>query len=79
MNALSSRAWVPGMAPERRYRKADDQPDTAFARCGVAGLTASRPNGGRGLAILPGPTHYSILSSPLFAADTLPFLDGQSS
>ena len=33
-----------------------------------------RPKGGHALAILPGLTHYSIFSSPLFAAVTLAFL-----
>ena len=37
-----------------------------------------RPKGGHALAILPGLTHYSIFSSPLFAAATLSFLDDQS-
>lgn len=36
-----------------------------------------RLNGGHALAILPGPTHYDIFASPLFAAVTLDFLDGQ--
>ena len=39
----------------------------------------NRPKGGHALAILPGVTHYSIFSSPLFAAVTLEFLDGQPS
>ena len=34
-----------------------------------------RPKGGHALAILPGLTHYSIFTSPLFAAVTLAFLD----
>jgi pimeloyl-ACP methyl ester carboxylesterase len=34
-----------------------------------------RPKGGHALAILPGLTHYSVFSSPLFAAVTLAFLD----
>jgi pimeloyl-ACP methyl ester carboxylesterase len=38
-----------------------------------------RPQGGHALAILPGLTHYNIFSSPLFAAVTLAFLDGQVS
>ena len=38
-----------------------------------------RPQGGHALAILPGLTHYNIFSSPLFAAVTLAFLDGQPS
>ncbi len=38
-----------------------------------------RPQGGHALAILPGLTHYNIVSSPLFAAVTLAFLDGQAS
>jgi pimeloyl-ACP methyl ester carboxylesterase len=37
-----------------------------------------RPKGGHALAILPGLTHYSVFSSPLFAAVTLAFLDAQS-
>jgi pimeloyl-ACP methyl ester carboxylesterase len=37
----------------------------------------NRPKGGHALAILPGLTHYSIFASPLFAAVTLDFLDGQ--
>ncbi len=37
-----------------------------------------RPDGGHALAILPRLTHYNIFSSPLFAAVTLAFLDGQA-
>jgi len=36
-----------------------------------------RPEGGHALAILPGLTHYTIFSSPLFAAAALAFLDDQ--
>ena len=36
------------------------------------------PAGGHALAILPGLTHYNIVSSPLFAAVTLDFLERQS-
>lgn len=36
-----------------------------------------RPEGGHALAILPGLTHYNVGSSPLFAAVTLAFLDGE--
>jgi hypothetical protein len=36
-----------------------------------------RPKGDHALAILPGLTHYNIFASPLFAAVTLDFLDGQ--
>jgi pimeloyl-ACP methyl ester carboxylesterase len=38
----------------------------------------NRPRGGHALAILPGLTHYNTFASPLFAAVTLDFLDGQS-
>jgi pimeloyl-ACP methyl ester carboxylesterase len=38
-----------------------------------------RPKGGHALAILPGLTHYNIGASPLLAAVTLDFLDGQPS
>jgi pimeloyl-ACP methyl ester carboxylesterase len=37
-----------------------------------------RPKGGHALAILPGLTHYNLGTSPLFAAVTLDFLDGQN-
>jgi pimeloyl-ACP methyl ester carboxylesterase len=37
----------------------------------------NRPKGGHALAILPGLTHYNAFTSPLFAAVTLDFLDGQ--
>ena len=37
----------------------------------------NRPEGGHALAILPGLTHYSIFSSPLFAASALAFLDAE--
>ncbi|WP_245718965.1 hypothetical protein [Micromonospora rhizosphaerae] len=36
-----------------------------------------RPKGGHALAILPGLTHYTIFSSPLFAAAALAFLDDE--
>jgi pimeloyl-ACP methyl ester carboxylesterase len=40
------------------------------------GWTAEgRPDGGHALAILPGPTHYNLFVSPLFAAVTLAFLE----
>ena len=39
----------------------------------------NRPKGGHALAILPGLTHYNAFASPLFAAVTLAFLDGQES
>jgi pimeloyl-ACP methyl ester carboxylesterase len=38
-----------------------------------------RPKGGHALAILPGLTHYNLGASPIFAAVTLDFLDGQTS
>ena len=38
-----------------------------------------RPKGGHALAILPGVTHYSLGTSPLFAVVTLNFLDDQPS
>jgi hypothetical protein len=36
-----------------------------------------RPKGGHALAIVPGLTHYTVVSSPLFAAVTLAFFDDQ--
>src|SRR4029077_2913160 len=41
-------------------------------------MCGGRPQGGHALTILPGLTHYNIFSSPLFAAVTLAFLDGQA-
>ncbi|WP_203935707.1 alpha/beta fold hydrolase [Planosporangium mesophilum] len=38
-------------------------------------MNEGRPKGGHALAILPGVTHYNIVSSPLFATATLAFLD----
>jgi pimeloyl-ACP methyl ester carboxylesterase len=38
-------------------------------------MNEGRPKGGHALAILPGVTHYSVFSSPLFTAATLAFLD----
>jgi len=38
-----------------------------------------RPKGGHALAILPGLTHYNIVTSPLFASATLAFVDEQPS
>jgi pimeloyl-ACP methyl ester carboxylesterase len=38
-------------------------------------LGEGRPKGGHALAILPGLTHYTIFSSPLFATTVLAFLD----
>ncbi|GIF63062.1 alpha/beta hydrolase [Asanoa ishikariensis] len=63
---------------------ADQVPPTAFME--IFGLLdggkrdggwtgEGRPAGGHALAILPGVTHYSIFSSPLFAAVILDFLD----
>jgi len=40
-------------------------------------MSEGRPAGGHALAILPSLTHYNIISSPLFAAVTLAFLDTQ--
>jgi pimeloyl-ACP methyl ester carboxylesterase len=37
----------------------------------------NRPKGGHALAILPGLTHYNLFASPLFAAVTLDFLEGE--
>jgi len=37
-------------------------------------MAEGRPKGGHALAIIPGVTHYSIFSSPLFAAVVLDFL-----
>ena len=34
-----------------------------------------RPKGGHALAILPGVQHYNVLTSPVFAATVLSFLD----
>jgi pimeloyl-ACP methyl ester carboxylesterase len=65
---------------------ADQAPPTAFVeafRLLDGGLRDGgwmgehRPKGGHALAILPGLTHYNIFASPLLAAVTIDFLDGQ--
>ena len=48
-----------------------------MAASATAGGWGGRPKGGHALAILPGLTHYSLFSSPLFAAATRAFLDQQ--
>ena len=64
---------------------ADQVPPTAFMESFAlldggqrdGGWTGEgRPKGGHALAIIPGVTHYSIFSSPLFAAVVLDFLAG---
>ncbi|PSK67172.1 Soluble epoxide hydrolase [Micromonospora sp. MH33] len=61
------------MAPPSHYVEVFRLLDGGLRDGGWAG--EGRPKGGHALAILPGLTHYSIFSSPLFAAVTLAFLD----
>src|SRR6266705_6038003 len=63
------------MAPPSHYVEVFTLLDGGLRDGGWMG--EGRPKGGHALAILPGLTHYSIFSSPLFAAVTLAFLDGQ--
>jgi len=63
------------MAPPSHYVDVFKLLDGGFRDGGWMG--EGRPKGGHALAILPGLTHYSIFSSPLFAAATLAFLDEQ--
>jgi pimeloyl-ACP methyl ester carboxylesterase len=61
------------MAPPSHYAEVFRLLDGGLRDGGWMG--EGRPRGGHALAILPGLTHYSIFSSPLFAAVTLAFLD----
>ena len=63
------------MAPPSHYAEVFRLLDGGLRDGGWMG--EGRPKGGHALAILPGLTHYSIFSSPLFAAVTLAFLDDQ--
>jgi pimeloyl-ACP methyl ester carboxylesterase len=64
------------MAPPSHYVEAFKLLDGGLRDGGWMG--ENRPKGGHALAILPGLTHYNIGVSPLFAAVTLDFLDGQA-
>jgi pimeloyl-ACP methyl ester carboxylesterase len=63
------------MAPPSHYTEVFNLLDGGLRDGGWMG--EGRPKGGHALAILPGLTHYSIFSSPLFIAVTLAFLDNQ--
>jgi pimeloyl-ACP methyl ester carboxylesterase len=63
------------MAPPSHYVEAFKLLDGGLRDGGWMG--EGRPKGGHALAILPGLTHYNAFASPLFAAVTLDFLDGQ--
>jgi pimeloyl-ACP methyl ester carboxylesterase len=63
------------MAPPSHYAEVFNLLDGGLRDGGWMG--EGRPKGGHALAILPGLTHYNIFSSPLLAAVTLAFLDGQ--
>jgi pimeloyl-ACP methyl ester carboxylesterase len=63
------------MAPPSHYVEAFKLLDGGLRDGGWMG--EGRPKGGHALAVLPGLTHYNIVASPLFAAITLDFLDGQ--
>jgi pimeloyl-ACP methyl ester carboxylesterase len=65
------------MAPPSHYAEVFSLLDGGLRDGGWQG--EGRPHGGHALAILPGLTHYSIFSSPLFAAATLAFLDEPAS
>ena len=65
------------MAPPSHYAEVFGLLDGGLRDGGWQG--EGRPRGGHALAILPGLTHYSIFSSPLFAAATLAFLDEPAS
>ena len=63
------------MAPPSHYVEAFKLLDGGLRDGGWMG--EGRPKGGHALAVLPGLTHYNLATSPLFAAATLDFLDGQ--
>ena len=62
------------MAPPSHYVEAFKLLDGGLRDGGWMG--EGRPKGGHALAVLPGLTHYNLGASPLFAAVTLDFLDG---
>jgi len=64
------------MAPPSHYIEVFKLLDGGLRDGGWMG--EGRPKGGHALAILPGLTHYNVGQSPLFAAVTLDFLDGQT-
>jgi pimeloyl-ACP methyl ester carboxylesterase len=63
------------MAPPSHYVEAFKLLDGGLRDGGWAG--EGRPKGGHALAVLPGTTHYNLAVSPLFAAVTREFLDGE--
>jgi pimeloyl-ACP methyl ester carboxylesterase len=63
------------MAPPSHYVEAFKLLDGGLRDGGWMG--EGRPAGGHALAVLPGLTHYNLAASPLFAAVTLDFLEGQ--
>ncbi len=65
------------MAPPSHYVEVFELLDGGLRDGGW--MEEGRPKGGHALAILPGLTHYNLAISPLFAAVTLAFLDGQPS
>ena len=64
------------MAPPSHYVEAFKLLDGGLRDGGWAG--EGRPKGGHALAVLPGTTHYNLAVSPLFAAVTREFLDGEA-
>jgi pimeloyl-ACP methyl ester carboxylesterase len=62
------------MAPPSHYVEAFKLLDGGLRDGGWMG--EGRPKGGHALAILPGMTHYNILTSPVFVPMVLAFLDG---
>jgi pimeloyl-ACP methyl ester carboxylesterase len=64
------------MAPPSHYVEVFKLLDGGLRDGGWMG--EGRPTGGHALAILPGLTHYNLAVSPLFAAVSLDFLDGQA-
>jgi pimeloyl-ACP methyl ester carboxylesterase len=65
------------MAPPSHYIEVFQLLDGGLRDGGWMG--EGRPKGGHALAILPGLTHYSVFSSPLFSDVILAFLDDQPS
>lgn len=63
------------MAPPSHYVEVFSLLDGGLRDGGWMG--ENRPAGGHALAILPGLTHYNLVSSPLFAAAALDFLDDE--
>jgi pimeloyl-ACP methyl ester carboxylesterase len=64
------------MAPPRHYAEIFELLDGGLRDGGWMG--EGRPKGGHALAIIPGATHYNVMTSPVMAAVAVAFLDNET-